>query len=222
MRLAAIIVCAGKSKRFKKDKLLIEIKNKPLFYHTFKTFYQIKLISQIVLVLNKEKINLAKKLIFPVFKNCNIKIIEGGRERKDSVYNGLISLDKDITHVLIHDGARPFISKNLILNIINNLKKYQAVICGIKSRDTIKIVENSFVKKTLNRDDIYLIQTPQGFKKDLLLDAYKRFKEKRVFDDAQLLEFSKKKIKVIDGDILNIKITYPEDSLFIDIIKKYV
>jgi len=222
MKIAAVIVCAGKSKRFKKDKLLIEIKNKPLFYYTFKAFYKIKLISQIILVLDKEKFNLAKKIIFPFSKNRNIKIIEGGKKRKDSVYNGLISLDKDITHVLIHDGARPFISKKLILNIIKNLKKNQAVICGIKSRDTVKVVKNGFVKKTLNRDDIYFIQTPQGFKKDLILEAYNRFKEKEVFDDAQLLEFYKKEIKVIDGDILNVKITYPVDSIFIDAIKMYV
>jgi len=222
MKIAAIIVCAGKSKRFKKDKLLIEIKNKPLFYYTFKAFYQIKLISQIILVLNKEKINLAKKLISPFSKNRNIKIVEGGKKRKDSVYNGLISLDRNITHVLIHDGARPFVSKNLILNIIKNLKKYQAVICGIKSKDTVKIVKNGFVKKTLKRDNVYLIQTPEGFKKNLILEAYKRFKEKEVFDDAQFLEFSKKEIKVIDGDILNVKITYPVDSIFIDAIKMYV
>jgi len=222
MKIAAIIVCAGKSKRFKKDKLLIEIKNKPLFYYTFKAFYQIKLISQIILVLNKEKINLAKKLTSPFSKNRNIKIVEGGKKRKDSVYNGLISLDRNITHVLIHDGARPFVSKNLILNIIKNLKKYQAVICGIKSKDTVKIVKNGFVKKTLKRDNVYLIQTPEGFKKNLILEAYKRFKEKEVFDDAQFLEFSKKEIKVIDGDILNVKITYPVDSIFIDAIKMYV
>jgi 2-C-methyl-D-erythritol 4-phosphate cytidylyltransferase len=206
MKIGAVIVCAGRGKRLGKDKSILNLKGKPLFWYAVNTFQKIKKIKQIILVLKKSHFKLAKKLV----KDKKVFLVEGGKERKDSVYNGLINLKKDIDYVLIHDGARPFVSKELILRIIRNLKKYPAVICGIKTRDTLKIIKNGFVKKTLKREEVFLIQTPQGFKKDLILSAYK-LKKKKIYDDAQVLEIIGKKIKVIEGDIFNFKITYPQD-----------
>ena len=206
MNIGVVIACAGEGKRLGKDKSILSLKGKPLFWYAVNTFQKIRKIKQIVLVLKKKHFKLAKKLI----KNKKVSLVKGGREREDSVYNGLFNLKKDIDYVLIHDGARPFVSKELILRIIKNLRKYSAVICGIKTRDTLKIVEGGFVKKTLKRENIYLIQTPQGFKKNLILSAYKS-KKKKIYDDAQSLEIMGKKIKIVEGDIFNFKITYPED-----------
>jgi 2-C-methyl-D-erythritol 4-phosphate cytidylyltransferase len=214
MNIAVIVVCAGEGKRLGKiEKPLLTFKGKPLFYHSVNVFIGIKNIKQIILVLKKNHFRLAKKLI----RNKKVSFVEGGKERKDSVYNGLCALEKDIDYVLIHDGARPFVKKELVLKIIDSLRKYPAVICGIKVRDTLKIVKNGYVSYTLKRDDVYLIQTPQGFKKELILSAY-RLRNRKFYDDAQLLEIDKKRIKVVEGDIFNFKITYPQDILLAKIV----
>lgn len=210
--VGVVIVCAGKGKRLGVDKAAIRLKNKPLFYHTYKLFNDIKAIRQIVIVLQKKNFNPARKLI----KDKKVHLVEGGARRQDSVFRGLSGLDKNIGYVLIHDGARPFTPKAIILEIIKNVKKYPAVICAVKSRDTLKNVRGSFVKNTLDRNNIAMVQTPQAFKKDLILKAYKKFNYKNTFDDAQLFEFMKKKVKVVDGSYLNIKITYPHDIVFAD------
>ncbi len=122
-----------------------------------------------------------------------------------------MALSEDTGYVLIHDGARPFVTKKIILNMIDELKKHSAVICGLKCPDTLKLVKNGFVKETLDRVDKYLIQTPQGFKKGKLVSAYKKLKTKNLTDDSQLLEIMDEKVKIIPGDLLNFKITYPQD-----------
>ncbi|MCM8819540.1 MAG: 2-C-methyl-D-erythritol 4-phosphate cytidylyltransferase [Candidatus Omnitrophica bacterium] len=226
-KIALILVCAGIGKRFSKkiDKALLKIENKPLFYYTLKNFINIKQIKQVVLVLRKKNFNIAKRLLSKFNNNFLIKIVEGGKERQDSVINGLTVLDSEITDVLIHDGARPFVRKKLITAIIKNLQYFDAVICGVKVKDALKLEKEGFVKSTLNRDNIFYIQTPQGFKKDLIIRAYKNLGNKKVFDDAQAVELLGEKVKIIEGDPLNIKITYPQDIFLLKAIanlhKKY-
>ena len=218
MKVAAIIVCAGKGARFgSQDKSKLLLSGKPLFYHSFKIFSRINQITQIVLVLQKKHILLAKKTIGAKdLDRYNVSCICGGVRRQDSVYNGLKAVDKSIDSLIIHDGARPGISKKLTLRLLKELRKSEAVITGLRARDTLKTVDsNSIVKTTLDRKNIVSIQTPQGFRKDLLLRAYKKFSKKNMFDDAQLIEILGKKVKVIPGEMGNFKITYPEDIIFI-------
>lgn len=207
--VGVVIVCAGRGKRLGKkiDKASINLKGKPLFYHTFKIFQNIKEFKQIVIVLRKKHFTAAKRLI----SDKRVKLVEGGRERKDSVYNGLNALGKNINYVLIHDGARPFINQKVILRVLENLKKYPAVICGIKPKDTVKLLKGEYAQKTLDRGKLFLVQTPQGFRKDLILNAYNKLKAKNVFDDAQVLELMGKRAKIVEGDTFNLKITYPKD-----------
>jgi 2-C-methyl-D-erythritol 4-phosphate cytidylyltransferase len=113
--------------------------------------------------------------------------------------------------VLIHDGARPFTCRKVILKVIESLKKYPAVICGVKPKDTVKLIEGGYTQKTLNRNELFLVQTPQGFRKDLIFDAYNKLKVKNIFDDAQVLEMIGKKVRVVSSEAFNFKITYPED-----------
>lgn len=207
--IGVVIVCAGAGKRLGVDKAAIKLKGKPLFYHTYKLFRDISAIAQIVIVLRKKNFSLARKLI----KDKKVSLVEGGRRRQDSVFSGLSRLDKNIGYVLIHDGARPFTPRAVITEMLKNVKKYPAVICAVKSRDTLKKVCGNFVKNTLDRNDIVMVQTPQAFKKSLILDAYKKFNHRNTFDDAQLFEFMKKKVKVVDGSYLNMKITYPHDMI---------
>jgi len=204
-----VIVCAGKGKRLGQDKATIKLKGKPLFYRTYALFKNIKQVKQIVIVLRKEHFAKAGKII----NDKRVKFCEGGRERKDSVLNGILALDKSINYVLIHDGARPFTPRNVILNIIKELKKHPAVICGVRSKDTLKSISNGAVVKTLNRNNIFLVQTPQGFKKDTIVKAYTNLKRAKIFDDAGALELMGAKVKIVEGSYSNIKITYSEDVL---------
>ncbi|MCM8786891.1 MAG: 2-C-methyl-D-erythritol 4-phosphate cytidylyltransferase [Candidatus Omnitrophica bacterium] len=223
LKIAVVLVCAGRGKRFSKkiDKVLIKIENEPLFYYTLKKFLNIKYIKQIILVLRKKNFNIAKRLLSKFNKNFSIKIVEGGEERQNSVIKGLLALDDDITDVLIHDGARPFVKKKLIRSIIKNLHHFDAVVCGLNAKDTLKLNKNGFVESTLNRENIFYIQTPQGFKKDLIIRAYKNLRNKKVFDDAEAVELLGEKVKIIEGDPSNIKITYPEDIVLAKAIAKF-
>lgn len=212
MNAAAVIVCAGYGRRLGKvDKAVLNLSGNPLFYHTVETFAGIKEIKEIVLVLRKKHINLARELLSGKYSIKKVRVVEGGERRQDSVYNGLMAVSAAVENVLIHDGARPFISRRIIKRILSKLKKSQAVICGISVPDTVKIVEKGVVKKTLKRDSLFLIQTPQGFRRKLIIKAYKQFSGKHVSDDSCVLEHIGKKVEVIDGDRFNIKITYPQD-----------
>ncbi len=222
MKAGVVIVSAGKGKRLAKgDKAILKLGGKPLFCKSLNTFKSIKGIKEIVLVLRKSNFALSKEHIKAKF----ITLVEGGVKRADSVFKGLSALSKDIEYVLIHDAARPFITKKTILDILKELKKYPAVICGLRCPDTLKLVKKGLVKKTLNREDVYLIQTPQGFRRKVILQAYKKFKKRRFTppkagptDDAQMLEAMGKRVKVIYGDIFNFKITYSRDFALAKII----
>ena len=206
-KVGAVIVCAGKGKRLKGiDKSILSLGGKPLFFHAVNLFARLKEIKEVVLVIRKKHFLLAKRIL----KSKKVRLVQGGVRRRDSVYNGITALSKDISHVLIHDGARPFLSGEVAKRIIKELKKYPAVICGIPAKDTLKKISAGLVKETLKRSDVYYIQTPQGFKKEDILAAYKRVK-RDVTDDAQLFESVGKKVKIVEGSSLNIKITYPED-----------
>ncbi len=210
MKVGVVIVLAGKGKRLAKgDKAALSLDRKPLFCKALTAFKGIKGVKEIALVLRKSNFSLARKFI----KDENVTLVEGGAERADSVFKGLLSLGKDIDYVLIHDGARPFVTKRIILDILKELKKHPAVICGLKCPDTLKLVKQGFVKKTLAREDIYFVQTPQGFKRKIIVEAYGKFKKRRFTDDARMIEAMGKPVKVIKGDALNFKITYPQDIL---------
>jgi len=210
MKLGLVLVCAGRGKRLKQDKPVLLINGEPLFYHAYRAFKNVKSISEIAMVMRKEHIQKAAHLI----DDRRVIYVRGGQFRRDSVLNGLYALSGNITHVLIHDGARPLVTSAVVNNVIKGLKKHDAVICALKARDTLKRVGTDMVKETIKREDIVNVQTPQGFKKDLIMKAYKRLGRKDFYDDAQLVEKLGKKVKVVEGDIKNIKITYPQDIEF--------
>jgi len=210
MKLGLILVCAGRGKRLKKDKPVLAINGKPLFYHAYKAFKGVKVITQIVMVMRKEHIKKAAALI----QDKRLVYVEGGQYRRDSVLNGLCALSSNITHVLIHDGARPLVTKEVINGVIKGFNRSNAVICALKARDTLKFVDGDIVKDTIPREKIVSVQTPQGFKKDLILKAYNGLGREDFYDDAQLVERMGEKVLVVEGSMRNIKITYPQDIEF--------
>ena len=215
----AIIVCSGIGKRMNSNipKQFIKIKEKPIICYTIEKFENCSNIDEIIVVANEEYIEFFKEDIVIKYGYKKItKIVEGGKERLNSVYNGINSVDEKNSIILIHDGVRPFIEEKDIVNIIKKTMQYDACVIGVKSKDTIKVCENNIIKNTPNRDNIWLAQTPQAFKYNIIKKAYDiAIKENRLAtDDSSLVEELGYNVIMIEGDYNNIKITTQEDLNF--------
>ena len=219
LMISAIILAGGKGKRMNSSisKQFIEIKGKPIIYYTIKKFNDNKNIDNIILVLSSEEIEYFKKNILNKYDIKVDKIVVGGAERQDSVYNGLKSLENSETDiVLIHDGARPFISDRIIDEGIKYATIYGASAPGVMPKDTIKIKdENNFSLNTPNRETLVSIQTPQVFKFNEILECHRKVKIDKlvVTDDTMVVEKYGNKVYLYDGEYTNIKVTTPEDLI---------
>ena len=217
--ISAIILAGGKGKRMNSSisKQFIEIKGKPIIYYTIKKFNENKKIDNIVIVLSQEEVEYFKENILNKYDLRVDKIVIGGAERQDSVYNGLKSLENTETDiVLIHDGARPFISDRIIDDGIKYATIYGACAPGVMPKDTIKIKEkNNFSIDTPNRETLVAIQTPQVFKFKEVLKCHERVKMDKVVvtDDTMVVERYGNKVYLYDGEYTNIKVTTPEDLI---------
>ncbi len=212
MKSIAIIVAGGKGKRMGRPKQFIKIAGKPVLWWTVKAFQKNKSIDGIVLVVNAQDIPRAKRFGFSKV----IGVVAGGLERQDSVYNGILALPDDADIVAIHDGARPLISSEIIDKAIEEASIYGAVVVGVPVKDTIKSVElrTLNVECSLKRDVLWSAQTPQIFRKEVLLKAYKKgYNKSSVTDDAMLVERLGIPVKMVMGSYTNLKITTPEDLL---------
>lgn len=213
----AFIVAAGKGKRMNNqiNKILLQLNDKPIIYHSIKPFEDSPLIDKILLIANKDDIVDLNSII----KKNNFKkvgIIEGGEERQDSVYNGIKLLEnaKEDDIIIIHNGVNPFISNSLIEEVIKNAKKYGACAAAFKARDTIKETdEDDFVLKTLDREMLWQMQTPQAAKYRLLVRAFVKAYNDNYYgtDDVELIERLGQRVKIIECNRENFKITTPID-----------
>lgn len=209
----AVIVGAGNGSRFGMDKIFVEINGKPVWYYSARSFQMSEKVDEIIMIVKEEKVKQVweQKEIFGLDKVK--KIIIGGKERRDSVLNALRSMNEDETNlVLIHDGARPLVSMNLINRCVDESIDCGAVVPGISSRDTVKR-GGEFVSETLNRNMVYLIQTPQVFQYEIIARAYDNAIKNNIdgTDDSSLIENLGCRVKIIPGEDSNLKITYPND-----------
>lgn len=215
-KVCAIIVAAGKGKRMGAsiNKQFLKLKDKPILYYTIKAFESSEYVDSIIIVTAKEEVNYCINEIIGRYKFKKIlAVVEGGAERQNSVYNGLIAA-KGFDIVLIHDGARPFVHKDIITRGINHALKHGASACGVTPKDTIKVKdEEGFSVNTLDRNLLFAIQTPQCFVYDLILNCHERIhKDKiKVTDDTSIVEHYGHKVFLYEGSYNNIKITTPED-----------
>lgn len=219
-KVDCVILAAGKSTRMNMslNKQFLEINNKPIIYYSLYKFLNHKYINDVILVLNNEyEEYCVKNVIKRFFLDRKIKIVLGGELRQDSVFNALMVVTSD--YVLIHDGARPFVSMNCITNGIKNAYKYEASACYVLPKDTIKINKGSHVE-VLNRENLLCIQTPQCFKTSVLIYAYDYVKKnnKIITDETSALDLVGKKTYFYLGNYFNIKITTKEDLYFGNVI----
>ena len=214
MIINAIITAGGTSSRFgNKNKLLEIINGKEVIKHTVDVFEKSS-VDKIIICANKSVIDDFKN-IFKDYKK--VEIIEGGQTRQESVYNGLNHCECD--YVLIHDGARPLITVDLVELCINSVKDRNAVSVMTKTVDTIKEVVNDKIIRTIDRSKLYNTQTPQAFKYDIIMRAHKKFIGQAYTDDAGMVEALGEDVYIVNGSYKNIKITTQND---IDIAKVYM
>lgn len=225
MRIA-IIPAAGRSERMRsnRNKQFMVLDGEMVLSHTIDVFQKCAKIDKIIIVVNENEIDFCWDAI--VEKHCFDKVVSvvaGGKERQDSVMNGLREIPPETTMVIIHDGARPFVTLRIIENAIEALNGYSGVIVGIPLKDTIKRVnEKNEVLETLDRDTLISVQTPQVFTPEELMKAYQRARMDEFYgtDDALLVERAGGRIKIIEGSYENIKITTPEDIVLAEAILK--
>ncbi|WP_195337001.1 2-C-methyl-D-erythritol 4-phosphate cytidylyltransferase [Paraclostridium bifermentans] len=214
-----VIVAAGTGSRMKKDinKQFIKLKNKEIVAHTIEKFYNSENIDDIVVVIREDEEEYFNKNIKEKYGFTNIKVAHGGNERQDSVFNGIKMLKKECEVVLIHDGARPFVTDGIIKRSINKANEHNAIVVGVKVKDTIKVVsDNGNIIDTPNRSYLWAVQTPQVFKYDIITKAYEDAYNNNYYgtDDAMLVERIGYNVKMIEGSYNNIKITTQEDLEF--------
>ena len=205
MTISLIITAGGTSSRYgASNKLLEKINEKTVIEYCVEKFLPIEEIYEIIISSNAEIIENLKIL----FKNNRkIKIIEGGKTRQESVFNALKAVQNP-KYVLIHDGARPLVKTDDIKKVIEKMKSKNAAILAVKTVDTIKKVdETGKIISTVERSNLYNVQTPQGFKFDLIFDAHKKLAGQNFTDDAGMLEILNKDVYVVEGDYSNFKIT---------------
>lgn len=217
--ISAIILAGGKGKRMGSaiSKQFIDIKGKAIIYYTLKKFSENKKIDNIIVVLPEDEVKYFKENILKKYELRINKIVIGGKERQDSVYNALKSLKNSSTDiVLIHDGARPFISERIINEGIKFAEIYGAAAPGVMPKDTIKVKnEKNFSIDTPNRANLVSIQTPQVFKFDEILECHEkiRYNGEKVTDDTMVVEKYGYSVYLYDGEYTNIKVTTPEDLI---------
>ena len=224
MKVTAIVVAAGKGKRMGvPDKPFLLLKKKPLLTYPLFALENSSFVDEVVLVVEKNKISKAKELIKKYHISKVKEVIAGGKTRQGSVASGLRKINSFSNFVLIHDGARPFLTRELIKRVVLGAKRYKAAVPGLPLSDTIKKVENSsFIISTLNRKSLWTVQTPQVFKAEIIQKAYFQAEKDHFWgtDSASLVERIGIPVKIIKGDSYNIKITTKDDFLLAETILK--
>lgn len=219
-KIAAVIVAGGSGKRMGTSvkKQYIKLDQKEILAHTIEAFETFEEVDEIVVVVGKDDINNVNNEIILKYGYTKVKkIVSGGTERQDSVYNGLLAVSDDVEYVMIHDGARPFVTKNVLERAVAKTIETKATIVAVPVKDTIKQINNltGAVEATPKREILWAVQTPQSFNKQLLLDAYAYAKEKKlqVTDDSMIIEAYGHNVYVVEGDYTNIKITTSDDLM---------
>jgi 2-C-methyl-D-erythritol 4-phosphate cytidylyltransferase len=226
MKTVAIIPAGGSGKRMQSrlSKQYLPIDGKPLLTYTLEIFERSPDIQEVVLAAPEEDIPwIRETIIAPLGLSKVRRILPGGAQRQDSVRNGLAGVPDSVDIVLIHDAVRPFVSLQVISMAVLEAERHGAVAVGMPMKDTIKKVDpNGWILETLDRQVLWMTQTPQAFQRPIIQEAYRRAEKDRFYgtDDASLVERMGRPVKMIPASYENIKITTPEDLLLAEFLFK--
>lgn len=215
--VSAIIVAAGQGTRMAGDrrKQYLALAGLPILTRTLMVFARCDAINEIILVIPADDIDFCRKnILTPADLSGKVVLIAGSERRQDSVFNGLNAVNQNCDIVVIHDGVRPFVQNEHITKCIDGARRFGACIMGLPAYETLKQVDSSdHIIRTLKRDDVWLAQTPQAFRHELIRQAHERARIENftATDDASLLEWLGKTVKIVMGSRRNIKITVQED-----------
>ncbi len=217
----AVIVAAGRGKRFgsKLPKQFLTVAGKPVLAWSIAAFQHHPRIQRIVVVGPEEWLTFIATEIVDTYGFDRVSsIVKGGQLRQDSVLAGLSALDSQHGAVLVHDAARPLLSANLIDRVLNGLSEAEACIPGIPVIDTVKAVHDGWVEKTLERDQLRLIQTPQAFSASKLLHVLQQASKQGITgtDEAALIEHFGGRVRCVEGEPTNLKITSQLDLKIVE------
>lgn len=216
MKCGIIIAAAGQGKRMGAgvNKLFLQLEGKPILIHTLEKFLQKDWVDEIVIVVHPDEAETVKNLLLR-YKIKVKQIVSGGKERQDSIHNGLNYLQSK--WVMVHDGARPFIRSEILDALFMKVKQSDAAVVGVPVKDTIKVIgDDKKIRYTPDRKSLWAVQTPQAFRLSILREAYEKAEKDHFLgtDDASLVERLGIPIEIVEGDYQNIKITTLEDLLF--------
>lgn len=225
MKVAAIVPAAGRGRRFrgKTPKLFVPLNGKPLLVHTLQQLIRSFRFEEVLVMTGPTDIKKTEKILKHFHLAGSCRVLAGGRTRAESVKRGFEKLSAGSDWVLVHDGARPLIDKTLVLRTISAAKATGAALCAVPATATVKKVDirRRTVIGTQDRRSLYLAQTPQVFRRDLLSARYRVLKKKalQATDEAALFDGSKTLVRVVEGTVKNIKITTPGDG---ELLKHYL
>ncbi len=209
LKAGAVIAAAGMGNRFGEKKQFKLLGRRPLLFHTLTPFLQCRDIVEIVVVVPEEDIDNTSRELASFTSAKPVKTVAGGTRRQDSVLNGCHALSNDVEIIAVHDAARPFVTSELISATIKGCDQADGCIAALPSKDTVKQVNGDQIQKTLDRNSIWLAQTPQTFHRDILINALQQ--EMEATDEASMVEAAGGTVVLTDGFAGNFKITTHED-----------
>ena len=216
-KVAVVIAAAGRGTRVggPVPKQYLKIGGEPVILKTLKAFERIEAVDHIFIVTNEKYVEHCRKIAEDNGIDKVDAVVKGGEERQDSVYNALQEVNRrrpGVAYVLIHDGARPFVSEDVILNVIKATAEKDAAVACVAMKNSVRKLSGE-TSHSVDRSDYYSVQTPQGFRKSILMEAYDKALREGYYgtDDASLVERAGYNVEIVDGDYQNIKITTKED-----------
>ena len=212
--LSAVVVAAGRSRRMGFDKLLTPLAGRPLLLHTIDRLLQTEAVTEIILVIRPGSAAEMDAVLAPIRERGTIRLVPGGEQRQDSVRAGLQAVAKSSEYVLVHDAARPFVTKELVDVVLSAAKLSGAAVCGAPCSDSLKeVAESGLVEKTIDRSRFWAVQTPQIFRTDLLMASYQAMAKSGELhtDDTAVIERAGHPVQVVLYHGINFKVTTPAD-----------
>jgi len=215
--VTAVIAAGGSGRRMQLpgNKVFFPLLGKPVLSHTLEVFDSCEQISEIVVVVPREEIESCRHMVVKAAcLKTPVKVVAGGKERQDSVRCGILAAAEDCDYVVVHDGARPLLTSSLLERVLREGITWGAAVAAVPLKDTVKIGDSKgFVVDTPDRHTLWSVQTPQVFKKDVLVAAHEFARSSGALgtDDASLVEELGNRVKIVSGEYENIKITTPED-----------